>query len=216
VTEPLSPYFIGIAGGTAGGKTTFARMFRDSAPAGMVGLVYLDSYYRAQDDIPFVERTAVNYDHPDAFEFELLHEHLCALRNGQAVEMPHYDFTQHTRGTAVEVFQPAPIILVEGILTLHDEAVRKFFDCTIFVDAPDAIRLERRIERDVLERNRTRTSVIDQWNNTVQPMHYEFCLPTKSLATHILSGTADGNKAFVASMLESLQAKLGSTSSELA
>lgn len=205
MTNTLPPYFIGIAGGTAGGKTTFARTFRDCAPAGSVALVYLDSYYRAQDHIPLSARMAVNYDHPDAFEFELLLEHLHSLKNWQSVEMPRYDFTRHTRDTTTEQFDPAPVILVEGILTLHDVAVRSFFDCTIFVDAPDATRLERRIERDVRERNRTRSSVIDQWNNTVQPMHYEFCLPTKCLATHVLCGTNNGNQAFVSSILESLQ-----------
>lgn len=204
----VPPYFIGIAGGTAGGKTTFARTFRDRAPAGSVALVYLDSYYRSQGHRSLEERARLNYDHPDAFEFELLLEHLRSLKAGQTVDMPRYDFSRHTRAASADSFLPAPVILVEGILTLHDEAVRTFFDCTIFVDASDEIRLERRIERDVSERNRTPESVVEQWNNTVQPMHYEYCLPTKKLARHVLGGTVEGNVAFIDELIASLVGRL--------
>ena len=197
-----SPYFIGVAGGTAGGKTTLARRFVELGEPGEVSIVYLDSYYRAQDHIDLADRAKVNYDHPDAFEVELLLKHLQQLKAGEAVEMPRYDFGMHTRAVEPVPFAVTPVILIEGILTLHFTDIQSFVDTSIFVDAPDETRLSRRIERDVRERDRTEESVIAQWEETVQPMHYKFCLPTRDAAAHIIDGTQD-NDTFVNSFLQS-------------
>lgn len=186
----MRPYLVGIAGGTASGKTTIAHKLVDTAGPNKADIVELDRYYRAQDHIELAARHSLNYDHPNALEFELLIEHLKMLRNGDAVGTPVYDFATHTRlkGQTIRV-EPKPIIFFEGILTLCVPKLRELFDTTIFVDAPDDIRLTRRIERDIRERARTRESAIEQWNATVQPMYQQFCEPSRAFAEMELDGT---------------------------
>jgi uridine kinase len=186
----MRPYLVGIAGGTASGKTTIAHKLVDTAGPNKADIVELDRYYRAQDHIELAARHSLNYDHPNALEFELLIEHLKMLRNGDAVGTPVYDFATHTRlkGQTIRV-EPKPIIFFEGILTLCVPKLRELFDTTIFVDAPDDIRLTRRIERDIRERGRTRESAIEQWNATVQPMYQQFCEPSRAFAEMELDGT---------------------------
>jgi uridine kinase len=186
----MRPYLVGIAGGTASGKTTIAHKLVDTAGPNKADIVELDRYYRAQDHIELAARHSLNYDHPNALEFELLIEHLKMLRNGDAVGTPVYDFATHTRlkGQTIRV-EPKPIIFFEGILTLCVPKLRELFDTTIFVDAPDDIRLTRLIERDIRERARTRESAIEQWNATVQPMYQQFCEPSRAFAEMELDGT---------------------------
>lgn len=206
VSVKIYPYFIGVAGGTAGGKTTFARRFVERADPGEAAIIYLDSYYNAQDHIDLEQRKKVNYDHPAAFEFNLLLQHLKALKAGGSVSMPRYDFERHTRSQTADEFKASPIILIEGILVLYHEGIRSFLDMSVFVDAPEYIRLDRRITRDIQERGRTRESVVTQWNNTVQPMHYEYCLPTKARADYVISGIV-ANDTFIDDQLQCIRSK---------
>ena len=185
------PRLIGVAGGTAGGKTTFCLKQREILPPGGLEILSLDSYYRCNRRLPLEERGRVNYDHPRAFEAELLVRHLKELRSGAGIEAPCYDFATHSRAPGTRPVRPAQFILVEGILTLHWPELREIFEYRIFVDAPADLRLERRMQRDVAERGRTPESVLRQWNETVEPMYREFCEPTRRFADRIVDGTAE-------------------------
>lgn len=183
----MRPFFIGIAGGTGSGKTTFARHLHSKDPT-KVSIVPLDAYYYPLNHLTMEEREKVNFDHPDALDFPLIRAHLSQLRSGQQTEIPVYDFATHNRVPNPEKIDPTPIVLVEGILTLHDPELRQFYDLTVYVDTPDEIRLERRLNRDVRERGRTRELVYYQWENTVCPMHKKFCAPSKAYANRVISG----------------------------
>jgi uridine kinase len=185
----MRPHLIGIAGGTASGKTTLTQQLLAFAGSAAASIVELDGYYRCQSDRPFEERIKVNYDHPDAFEFDLLSRHLIQLRAGEHVNVPVYDFAAHTRRTdRAHSTASRPIVFVEGILTLSVPAISALFDTRVFVYAPDEIRLARRINRDVKERGRTEASVLAQWNATVQPMHEAFCAPCLDKADIVVDG----------------------------
>lgn len=186
-----TPYFVGIAGGSGSGKTTLARKLKELAKPGELDVIYIDSYYRARHDISLEQRQAINYDHPDALEFDLLVKHLEQLQSGQTIEIPRYNFALHNRDEGYDKFDPRPVVLLEGILALYPQQLRQFYSDTIFVDNPDEQRLARRIERDVRERGRTRESVIEQWQDSVQPAFQEFCLPTKQTARLIVNGAGD-------------------------
>lgn len=183
----MRPYFVGIAGGTGSGKTTFARHVHSRDPR-RVSIVPLDAYYYPLNHLTLEEREKVNFDHPDAIDFPLIRAHLSTLHSGGSAEIPVYDFASHNRVERPEKIEPTPIVIVEGILTLHDPELRNFFDFTVYVDTPDEIRLQRRLERDVRERGRTRELVNYQWENTVCPMHKKFCAPSKSHAARVVSG----------------------------
>ena len=187
--RPSSPLFVGIAGGTASGKSTLAAQLVAASSSGYISILLVDSYYRAQDSLPLEQRKKVNYDHPDAFEFDLLTAHLASLADGQRVAVPVYDYTIHTRASQAQELQPAPVIIVEGILSLYPASVRAYCDLKLFVDAPSQLRLQRRLERDTRERGRTRESVLSQWETTVDPMHCLFCEPTRSFADQIIDGS---------------------------
>lgn len=182
-------FFVGIAGGSASGKSELARTMRALARPGELAVIPLDAYYRAQDHLPMEERIKANYDHPDSFEIDLLVRNLLDLKAGRGFDMPVYDYTQHTRSGASVRIDPSPIVVVEGILTLCYENLREIFDLTYFVEAPHDLRLERRMQRDVRERGRTPDSVIRQWNDTVQAMYVRFCEPSRSLAGVQVDGT---------------------------
>ena len=156
-----TPFIIGIAGGTGSGKSTFTNrlkhIFKDQ-----VTVLYYDNYYRAHDDLPFEERKKINYDHPDAFETDLLLEHLKMLKAGKSIECPVYDYTQHNRSDEVTVVNPSNIILLEGILVLADERLRDQMDIKIFVEADADERILRRVVRDVKERGRDIDNIVDQ------------------------------------------------------
>ncbi|MFT4004275.1 MAG: uridine kinase [Lacrimispora sp.] len=177
---------IGIAGGTGSGKSTFTNRLKD-AFRNNIAVLYHDNYYKRQDGIPFEERKKMNYDHPEAFETELLLEQLQMLKDGQNIECPVYDYSQHNRSDQVVVVEPKKVILVEGILVFADERLRKMFDIKIFVEADADERILRRVIRDVKERGRDIEGVVEQYLTTVKPMHYLYVEPTKPLADVIIN-----------------------------
>jgi uridine kinase len=186
---------IGIAGETASGKSTFCARLLDRTPPGQVKVVSLDSYYRSQEHLPVAERGQVNFDHPDALDYELLIDHVDKLCQGQDVQIPVYDFHSHVRLADTIELTWTPVIVVEGILALYWEELRRSYDYRIYVDAPENLRLKRRIARDTADRGRTRQSVIDQWKSSVQTMSAEFCVPTRQYADLIVDGEAtDGTQ----------------------
>ncbi len=178
---------IGVAGGTGSGKTTLAahiaRKFGDK-----VAVITHDSYYRAQNDKTYEERCMQNYDHPDAFETELLKSHVKALVNGKAVDVPVYDYTVHNRSDKTVTVMPKTVIVLEGILLFHDKELRDMMDLKIFVDTDADERILRRIIRDTEDRGRTLDSVITQYLTTVKPMHNAFVEPYKRYADIIVPG----------------------------
>jgi uridine kinase len=181
-----SPLIIGIAGGTGSGKSTVARNLVKGLPDEMVAIIDHDSYYRDRADLSFEERCALNFDHPESLDTSLLIEQLKSLREGNAIEVPIYDFKTHSRKPATNRIEPKPIVFVEGILVFVDPELRAQFDMKIFVDTDADIRVFRRIRRDIEERNRTFQSVRDQYYNTVRPMHLQFVEPSKRWADIII------------------------------
>ncbi len=177
---------IGLAGGSGSGKTTIARTIMERVGRDRIAFVQHDAYYCDQSDVPFEIRAQVNYDHPDSLETSLLIKHLHALRAGQAVDVPVYDFSLFTRTHETTRIEPRPVILVEGILIFVDPLLRALFDIKLYVDAPADLRFIRRLQRDMTERNRSPESVIRQYLETVRPMHIEFVEPTKRFADLIL------------------------------
>jgi uridine kinase len=152
-----------------------------------IAVLYHDNYYRRQDDIPFEERKKANYDHPDSLETDLLLEHLRMLKDGQAVDCPVYDYTQHTRSNQTIHVEPKKIILVEGILLLADRRLRDLFDIKIYVEADADERILRRILRDVKERGRDLDNIVEQYLTTVKPMHYLYVEPTRAQADIVIN-----------------------------
>jgi uridine kinase len=177
---------IGICGGTGSGKTTVAQKI--IAPVGVANVVYLqqDSYYRNLGDMPLELRHRVNYDHPDAFDTDLLINHLEALRAGESIEQPIYDYPTHSRTALTIHVEPRPVIILEGILVFVNPEMRSLMDLKIFVDTDADIRFIRRLDRDVHERGRTVESVINQYTATVRPMHLQFVEPSKRYADIII------------------------------
>jgi uridine kinase len=177
---------IGICGGTGSGKTTVANRILESVSAADVAFLQQDSYYRNVDQLPLDYRQQVNFDHPDAIDNELLVEHVRALRAGQAVELPIYDFKQNMRVPETQRIEPKLIIILEGILIFAEQRLLPEMDIKVFVDTPDDIRFIRRLRRDVAERGRTVDSVIEQYLATVRPMHMQFVEPSKRMADVII------------------------------
>lgn len=183
---PPPPLVIGLAGGTGSGKTTVANVIFSRAGAERLAYVPHDAYYRNRDDLPPALRAANNWDHPDALETDLMVAHVRALKAGQPVELPVYNFAAYARtGRTIHV-GPKPIILVEGILIFADPRLRALFDMKIFVDTDADLRFIRRLQRDIAERGRTAESVITQYLATVRPMHLEFVEPSKRYADIIV------------------------------
>ena len=176
---------IGIAGGTGSGKTTITRKIMERFGE-EVTVLYHDNYYKAHHDLTYEERTKLNYDHPNAFDTEMMVEDLKKLREGSAIECPIYDYTIHDRSDDTLTIQPSRIIVVEGILIFHEETLRKLMDIKLFVDTDADERILRRILRDVNERGRTLDSVINQYLTTVKPMHEAFVEPSKRYADVII------------------------------
>lgn len=188
------PVIIGIAGGTGSGKSTFTNRLRD-AFGDDVTVIYHDNYYRAHDELPFEERKKLNYDHPDAFETELLMRHLELLKEGRAIECPTYDYSLHNRAPGTVRIEPRPVILLEGILILFDERIRDLLDIKVFVDADADERILRRILRDTKERGRSVENIVDQYLTTVKPMHGLFVEPTRVFAD-IITNSGMNDVAF--------------------
>ncbi len=182
----MKPFVIGVAGGSGSGKTTVIRRIVESLGDDQVSLIEHDRYYRDRGDLRLEERAALNYDHPDSLETDLLVEHVNALRNGQAVRVPVYDFARHARTAETITVEPRRAIIVEGILIFTDPALRRLMDVKVFVDTDDDTRFIRRLQRDIAERGRTVASVIEQYLGTVKPMHLEFVEPSKRYADVII------------------------------
>jgi uridine kinase len=177
---------IGICGGTGSGKTTIARAIVDAVGAENVVLVEQDSYYRDLADMPLDERHQANFDHPDSLDSNLMVNHILRLKQGLAAEMPLYDFKTHTRTQNIEMIEPRPVVIVEGILIFSEPRVLDLLDVRVFVDTPDDIRLIRRLRRDHSERGRTYEHTMDQYVRTIRPMHWEFVEPSKRHADVII------------------------------
>lgn len=178
---------IGIAGGTASGKTSVARkLLEESRKYGSVISIKVDDYYKCLDHLSLEERKKTNFDHPDAYDADLLVEHLKTLCEGHQILKPTYDFTNHTRSEVVEEISPSNVIIVEGIMAFAFPELRELYDIKVFVDTPDDIRFIRRLHRDVAHRGRTIDSVINQYLTTVRPMHHLFVEPTKKYADIIV------------------------------
>lgn len=181
----MESLIIGIAGGSGSGKSTLTGLLKEHFGEAVTVMNH-DDYYKAQDDVPFEERCRRNYDHPDAFDTDLLIEHLRALKAGQEIDCPVYDYPAHNRAKVTRRVCPAPVILVDGILILENRDLRSLFDIKIFVDTDADVRVLRRIRRDTKERGRSLESVINQYLGTVKPMHEAFVEPSKKYADFII------------------------------
>ncbi len=183
----MTPLLIGIAGGTGSGKSTFAEGLKRLSP-NEITIISYDNYYKPQDHLTMDERIKTNYDCPDALDTDLLVKHLRTLRAGESVEVPRYDFCNHTRCKDYTVVKSCPVIIVDGILTFHDERLREMFDIKIFADADADERILRRLRRDVRERGRDIDGVIHQYIETVKIMHIKYVEPTKKYADIMING----------------------------
>ena len=179
------PLIIGVAGGSGSGKTTVARAIDEAVGFDSV-LVDMDAYYAPFAELSLAERKKINFDHPDAFDIDLLVHHLDELAAGRAIDKPHYDYAAYARSAKTTRVEPRDAIIVEGILLFVDQRLRERCDIRVFVDVEDDIRFIRRLQRDVIERGRTMDDVIRQYLNTVRPMHLEFVEPSKRYAHVIL------------------------------
>jgi uridine kinase len=180
------PVVIGVAGGSGSGKTSVTKAIYESFKGHSITMIQQDYYYKDQSELPFEERLKTNYDHPLAFDNDLLIEHIKTLLRYEPIEKPVYDYSLHTRSKEIIDVEPKDVIILEGILVLEDERLRNLMDIKLFVDTDADIRIIRRLSRDIKERGRTLDSVIDQYTNVVRPMHNQFIEPTKRYADVII------------------------------
>ncbi|MFB0958756.1 MAG: uridine kinase [Clostridiaceae bacterium] len=199
------PVLIGITGGTGSGKSTVANAIYNSFGEKSICMISQDSYYKDQSHLSFEDRVKTNYDHPMAFDTDLLIDHLQRLLTGQPIEMPTYDFTIHNRTKEVKIVEPRDIIIVEGILVLDDKRLRDLLDIKIYVDTDADIRILRRLVRDIEERGRSVSSVVDQYLSVVRPMHMQFTEPSKRYADLIIP-EGGHNKVAIDVMVRSVKA----------
>lgn len=189
------PIVFGVAGGTASGKTTVARHILNQVGARHIAYLPHDAYYRDMSHLPLAERARQNYDHPDALESDLLARHIRELCAGRSVQMPVYSFADYTRRPETITVEPAPVILVDGILIFAEAELRALMDIKVFVDTDADIRLIRRIERDTRERGRTLEGILNQYLQTVRPMDLEFVQPSRRYADIIIPGGGENRVA---------------------
>jgi uridine kinase len=182
----LKPLIIGIAGGSGSGKSTVARNVAELLTTSSVAFIDMDAYYKNFPELTLDERRKLNWDHPDAFDYDLLYSHLAALSRRVPIDKPEYDFVSHLRESRSTRVEPADVVVIDGILLFVDPRVRDLCDVKVFVDADADIRLIRRIERDTHDRGRPLDEIIDQYLTTVQPMHLEFVEPSKRYADVIV------------------------------
>lgn len=200
-----STTIIGIAGGSGSGKTSVTNEIMKNLDGHSVALIEQDFYYKDQSHLTFEERLKTNYDHPFAFDNNLLIENLKDLKAGKSVEVPTYDYTIHTRSDKKIAFEPKDVIIVEGIFALENETLRNMMDVKIYVDTDADLRILRRLIRDTKERDRTMESVVDQYLNVVRPMHNQFIEPTKKFADIIIP-EGGSNKVAIDIMTTKIQA----------
>lgn len=191
----VRPFVIGVAGGTCSGKTTVTERLMSLMDPGHLTVIKQDAYYIERHHQPFEERARANYDHPDAFDWELMNRQLTDLLAGKSVKVPVYDYADHNRSADVVVASPTRVIVFEGILALYDEALRSHFDLKVFVDTDADIRLIRRLQRDVRDRGRTPDSIMAQYMATVRPSHLQFIEPSKRYADVIFPEGGHNDRA---------------------
>lgn len=191
VADVTTSLIVGVAGGSGSGKTTVVNGLVQLLGVNRVSVIQHDRYYYDRSELPPAERQHINYDHPDALDTHALVEDLLLLLQGSAVHLPVYDYPTHTRTTETVTTEPREVIIVDGILVLADEALRDALDIKVFVDTDPDLRIIRRLERDVARRGRTVESVIQQYTESVRPMHLAFVEPSKCFADHIISGSGD-------------------------
>lgn len=203
------PIVIGVSGGSGSGKTSVTRSICDRFEDKSVLVIEQDFYYKDQSDLPFEERLKTNYDHPFAFDNDLLVEHLHQLLEHNPVEKPIYDFKRHTRSDETMLVEPKEVIILEGILVLEDERLRNLMDIKVFVDTDADLRIIRRLLRDINERGRTIDSVIEQYLSVVRPMHLQFTEPTKRYADLIIPEGGENHVAIdiMATKIETILTK---------
>ncbi|WP_035053483.1 uridine kinase [Carnobacterium pleistocenium] len=186
MTNKKRPIVIGVTGGSGSGKTSVSRAIYNQFAGHSILMLEQDFYYKDQSDLSFEERLKTNYDHPFAFDTDLLIQHLEDLIDYKSIEKPVYDYAAHTRSKNIIIQEPKEVIILEGILILEDVRLRKLMDIKVYVDTDDDIRIIRRIKRDIEERGRTLNSVINQYLNVVKPMHHQFVEPSKKYADIII------------------------------
>ena len=195
-----SSILIGIAGGTGSGKTSIANYLLKKFGSDQLIVIEQDSYYKNNSSLSIDERNQQNFDHPDAIDIELFNKQLVSLLGGKSVEIPIYDFSIHNRRNQRQFVRPCRIIVIEGILTLYFDSLRKLMNIKVFVDTPDNIRFKRRLSRDVKERGRTIKSVTNQYEKTVKPMYDQFVKPSRDLADIIITDGVQNKEAIDALM----------------
>ena len=198
-----------IGGGSASGKTYVLRKVMEKIPGDKITHISIDDYYKNFSDLPFEERAKINYDHPKSFDWKLMNEQLKALKNGQTIEKPIYDFANHLRSDKTEIVEPKELIVIEGIMALVNKDLRALGDLKVFINASRERRLVRRIERDMKERGRSYESIIEQYFTTVQPMFEEIIAPSQYYADLIINNDGASNKSIdvLVSVLQDLLAK---------
>lgn len=199
-------YIVGIAGGSASGKTTIVEQIRNHF-GDRIQVIGHDCYYRAHDDMPFAQRCKLNYDHPDAFETDRMVRDILQLKAGNSIQLPVYDYADHNRSPETVTVQPKPIMILEGILVLEDPQLRSLMDLKVYVDTDADERIMRRISRDTLERGRSIDSIITQYRETVKPMHDKYVEPSKYYADVIIPWGGE-NKVGIDMLMEYLNTKL--------
>ena len=208
----MKPLIIGIAGGTGSGKSTVARKVAEALRQASVAAIDMDGYYRNFSHLPMDERRKINWDHPDAFDWDLLVMQLRALAAGEAIEKPMYDFVTHTRRAETQRGAPVDVVVVDGILLFADARVRELCDVKVFVDADSDIRLVRRIQRDMRVRGRPLEEILQQYLTTVQPMHLQFVEPSKRYAD-IIVPRGGHNTIAVEMIIAKIRQRLGTPTS---
>ena len=195
---------IGIYGGTGSGKTTIVNMIASYFSSNDIEIISQDSYYKDNSDISYEERCKLNFDHPDAIDFDLLHKHLKNLKKGEKIEQPIYDFKIHNRLKKTIQIKPKKILILEGILIMCHAEIRSIVDLKIFISANSKTRMERRIKRDIAERGRSRGEVLKRYIETLKPMHEKFIEPTKIYANYIIENQFN-NKLNIDELLEKMK-----------
>lgn len=190
------PILIGIAGGSASGKTTIAQMLYEAfEKTNSVTIIREDDYYKDQSHMEFEERVKTNYDHPLAFDHDLMEKQLRDLMDNKTIEKPKYDFTVHNRSKETEIIEPREVIIIEGLFVLEEKSIRDLLDIKIYVDTPYDVRFIRRMKRDIVERKRELDNIVEQWLKTVRVMHEEFVEPSKKYANIIIPEGGSNNVA---------------------